>query len=316
MAAESATSPPATSKCQVWITDPSLCPAESNPTQDNGNGPEKASGVLVAMTPSADYKPNEDSTRAVAPIRSQYIVPAASLAAAGPNPAEADDAAERKRYRDQETGEAAEELQSKAPRKGGQNKRRREQMNSHRGETGPSICKYIVMGQTCNAGDKCSFGHDQAGYLAQKPADLGDRCIHYELFGRCPYRVACRFHKAHTEADGSQKVDEAKVTANPDGTNSINKFTHDCMVAVRKRKYQTPKAEHFIKVLRAEMKQNRDKNAREVQAKSKSQEQGQGSDEPKQDTQSVPKPTDDTATQELLEADPTSDVSALVRLTS
>ncbi|KAJ1974073.1 tRNA-dihydrouridine(47) synthase [NAD(P)(+)]-like protein, partial [Dimargaris verticillata] len=321
MAAESANTLSAAPKFQVWVTDPKLRPVNGNSTQDKGDGKEKAPGVLVSMAPSTDYKPSEDTARAVAPIRSQYIVPAATLSAAGPSPAEADDAAERKRYRDEETGEATEELQAKAPRKGGQNKRRREQMNRHRGENGPSICKYIVMGQTCNSGDKCSFGHDLAEYLAQKPADLGDQCIHYEQFGRCPYRVACRFHKTHTEVDGSQKTDETKMAANPNGTNSVNKFTYDCMVAIRKRTYQTPKAEHFTKVLRAEMKQNRDKNTRDEQIKAKAQAQAQEqvSDEVKPDTHATPEPAKETATaatQEPQEADPTTDVSALVRLTS
>ncbi|XP_063002957.1 tRNA-dihydrouridine(47) synthase [NAD(P)(+)]-like [Elgaria multicarinata webbii] len=55
--------------------------------------------------------------------------------------------------------------------------------------------------ELCAYGSQCLYKHDIQEFLAMKPPDLGDRCVAFETFGKCPSGVACRFSKAHLGED-------------------------------------------------------------------------------------------------------------------
>ncbi|KAG2183035.1 hypothetical protein INT44_006016 [Umbelopsis vinacea] len=87
----------------------------------------------------------------------------------------------------------------------GQNKKRK---RTHVTD-GIKLCPYIAAGDNdkCNWGDKCKFTHDIEEYLKLKPADLGDRCVNFEVYGRCRAGYACRYLQAHFK-DGKLVADE------------------------------------------------------------------------------------------------------------
>ena len=59
------------------------------------------------------------------------------------------------------------------------------------------FCRKVMDGRTCMYGERCRYSHDMAAYLATKPPDLGPRCYVWDVHGRCPSGVSCRFGAAH-----------------------------------------------------------------------------------------------------------------------
>lgn len=87
-------------------------------------------------------------------------------------------------------------------------------------------------------------------YLAGKPADLGQRCVLFDTFGRCPYGVTCRFGQAHL-GDGHQNLVNAALAQQWEGKLLVrNSLSKDLQQQLRKRKFSFQKAEEFLRGLR------------------------------------------------------------------
>ncbi|KAJ1659839.1 tRNA-dihydrouridine(47) synthase [NAD(P)(+)]-like protein [Dispira simplex] len=307
----------------VWVTDSALQATIGKDQQNDHSNANEPIGRKIVMQPSAEYLSGVDQLPAgIAPVRRQYQKVTSK-------PSRLESTEEVKRDRDQvdstpettnlptklkrskpdeadvvtivqETGDRP-FLKKKERQRRGQNKNRKEEMKQFRGETkGNALCKALIISGECTKGDACPYLHDRQVYLASKTPDLGERCVHFDTFGRCPYDIACRFHKAHTDAQGQPIVNEA--LANNPPINTLNKLTQDYTFAIRKRQVETPRSETFIRVMHREMDRNR--KQQECITKEKNQA-GSPADEPASFTAPV---AESTSPEQLADTD------ALLRL--
>ncbi|XP_071307897.1 tRNA-dihydrouridine(47) synthase [NAD(P)(+)]-like [Agelaius tricolor] len=115
------------------------------------------------------------------------------------------------------------------------------------------LCPSVTQGCAgqCHFGPRCRFLHDVSQYLAAKPADLGQRCVLFDTFGRCPYGVTCRFGQAHL-GDGHQNLVNASLVQQWEGKLLVrNGLSKELQQQLRKRKFSFHKAEEFLRGLRA-----------------------------------------------------------------
>ncbi|NWU10854.1 DUS3L synthase, partial [Cephalopterus ornatus] len=102
----------------------------------------------------------------------------------------------------------------------------------------------------CFFGPRCRFLHDVGEYLAGKPSDLGQRCVLFDTFGRCPYGVTCRFARAHL-GDGHQNIVNAALAQQWEGKLLVrNNLSKDLQRQLRKRKFVFQKAEEYLRGLK------------------------------------------------------------------
>ncbi|CDS12292.1 hypothetical protein LRAMOSA04487 [Lichtheimia ramosa] len=140
---------------------------------------------------------------------------------------------------------------------GGDNEKKRNKRGANKGQRGKKrivdevkICKMLAADQECIFKEECRFSHDLKKYLETKPADLGDRCIQFDLFGVCRHGYKCRFLKAHMDGDGNLIKIEELIKKNPVYT--TNGISPETQKALMKGKYEFPKANAFLKELEAE----------------------------------------------------------------
>ncbi|NWI38396.1 DUS3L synthase, partial [Picathartes gymnocephalus] len=111
------------------------------------------------------------------------------------------------------------------------------------------LCPSVTQGCAgqCHFGPRCRFLHDVSEYLAAKPADLGQRCVLFDTFGRCPYGVTCRFGRAHL-GDGHQNLVNATLARQWEGKLLVrNSLSKELQQQLRKRKFSFQKAEEFLR---------------------------------------------------------------------
>ncbi len=59
----------------------------------------------------------------------------------------------------------------------------------------------------------CAFKHDVAKFMEEKAEDISGSCHVFNVRGRCPRGVTCRFASAHVTENGRNVVNQAKVEA-------------------------------------------------------------------------------------------------------
>ncbi|RCH92777.1 tRNA-dihydrouridine(47) synthase [NAD(P)(+)]-like protein [Rhizopus stolonifer] len=118
------------------------------------------------------------------------------------------------------------------------------QRGKKRIEDSIKLCKLLARGDECTFAENCKFSHDLEGYLKIKPADLGDKCIQFDLFGYCRYGYKCRFLGAHIDKDNKLIVDEKKKAENPVYT--INGISSETQMKLHKNKYEFPRSEEYM----------------------------------------------------------------------
>ncbi|KAJ1642647.1 tRNA-dihydrouridine(47) synthase [NAD(P)(+)]-like protein [Coemansia asiatica] len=190
-------------------------------------------------TDQTQQQPTMAANKGIAPIKKQYLVESASK--------EKDQQVEAPTATAIETEVSAEFTKEKEkPR--GQNKNRRQQNKNkaHQQPTSSKLCVKISLGQPCSFGDKCTFSHDVASYMASKEPDLGPRCIIFDTYGQCRYGLRCRFAKAHTDAEHRQIKDEEKVNAQI--LYAHNDFSRDLMIQLRKKQVKFERSEEFNRI--------------------------------------------------------------------
>ena len=102
-------------------------------------------------------------------------------------------------------------------------KKRRGQ-NKHRPRSkvpfSEQLCPMLSVGRECKFGtEKCRYTHNVAEYMRLKPPDLGNRCVLFDKYGKCPYGLACRFGSCHITPD-HQNVTRKDARASPCNPNS------------------------------------------------------------------------------------------------
>ncbi|KAG1098163.1 hypothetical protein G6F42_018044 [Rhizopus arrhizus] len=136
------------------------------------------------------------------------------------------------------------------------------QRGKKRIEDSLKLCKATSRGEECAFGENCRFTHDLDAYLKIKGEDLGDRCVQFDLFGKCSYGYKCRFLKAHVDKDNKLVVNEAKVAENPVYT--INGISSDVQTKLVKNRYEFPRSEAYLLQVQKEIQEEqnmKDSNA-------------------------------------------------------
>lgn len=119
----------------------------------------------------------------------------------------------------------------------------------------PFICDASVEEKDKECSNKnCNFIHDRMEYLKIKPEDIGTDCHLFELTGKCPRGLACRFGSKHLTTEGFNIVNNEKYEDFKKLTPSTkNIIAKDINEQLRKYKYNFAKAEkittkhHWVK---------------------------------------------------------------------
>ena len=101
-----------------------------------------------------------------------------------------------------------------------------------------SLCMSMVRTGTCPYTD-CRFSHDVASALKCRPVDLGDTCVIYEEFGRCPFGLKCRWGGSHIDkGTGANLSDpEKERTHERQSETVLNATETKTMQLLRRNKY-------------------------------------------------------------------------------
>ncbi|XP_062452158.1 tRNA-dihydrouridine(47) synthase [NAD(P)(+)]-like isoform X1 [Rhea pennata] len=113
------------------------------------------------------------------------------------------------------------------------------------------LCPSVTQGCTekCYFGSRCRFLHDINKYMAVKPADLGQKCVLFETFGKCIYGVTCRFAQAHL-GDGYQNIINMDLAKQWEGKSLVrNNLSKDLQHQLRKKKLSFEKADEYLRHL-------------------------------------------------------------------
>ncbi|XP_034561195.1 tRNA-dihydrouridine(47) synthase [NAD(P)(+)]-like isoform X2 [Notolabrus celidotus] len=111
------------------------------------------------------------------------------------------------------------------------------------------LCVSVIQGRECSYGAKCRFHHDNAEYLATKPADIGESCYLYDTFGKCTYGLSCRFAKAHTTPDFNT-TENAELIKTYEGRTPVkNSLSRDLQYRLRKHSVPFKKSDEYLKTL-------------------------------------------------------------------
>uniref|UniRef100_A0A7S3Q1V7 tRNA-dihydrouridine(47) synthase [NAD(P)(+)] n=1 Tax=Chaetoceros debilis TaxID=122233 RepID=A0A7S3Q1V7_9STRA len=103
------------------------------------------------------------------------------------------------------------------------------------------MCKATMMGEECKFGDTCKFSHDMKAMLSMREDDIKEvegGCPHYQIYGKCPYGIACRVGGSHLNlATGVNFVKEECIRCDKN-IFVKNALPYSTTVLLRKRKYK------------------------------------------------------------------------------
>ncbi|XP_034236634.1 tRNA-dihydrouridine(47) synthase [NAD(P)(+)]-like isoform X2 [Thrips palmi] len=116
----------------------------------------------------------------------------------------------------------------------------------------------IVEGETpapCNNA-RCFSIHDIKAFMAIRPPDIGTTCYNFEVRGRCPRGINCRFGSGHITENGFNKINEDvwKKFSSRSSPPTLNALTKDLQVSLRKRLYDFSKSEKILEVSKTQSK--------------------------------------------------------------
>ncbi|KAJ2337521.1 tRNA-dihydrouridine(47) synthase [NAD(P)(+)]-like protein [Coemansia sp. RSA 2681] len=218
-------------------------------TTDSAAAPAAPAEEVPSAKPQAEevpsVKPQAEVVvveRGVAPIKAEYRI----VRRAEPAPPRTD-SAEALPHTDSVEVTVLGETTAQGPvkRTGGQHQNRRSKAKERaaRADQGIRLCARIALGEACPIGDKCTYSHDTAAYLAEKEPDLGATCVNFDVYGRCSYGLRCRFAGAHTR-ELTTVVDEEKVKR-VSQVYAHNEVGKDMQIRLRKKQIQFPRTAEF-----------------------------------------------------------------------
>ena len=131
--------------------------------------------------------------------------------------------------------------------------KKRKGQNKCRGRTVPRVkdtdrvCPSILKSEKCKFDKSCKYSHDVKSYIDQRPPDIGYGCINYSTSGYCKYGLECRYGKEHLSADYKNIIDEEKYKSYLEKLGNDNSLSRESMLIIRKKKYEFPRTERFLK---------------------------------------------------------------------
>ncbi|KAK3109054.1 hypothetical protein FSP39_021934 [Pinctada imbricata] len=160
-----------------------------------------------------------------------------------------DEAKSEKRKADEE--DQGQGKPSKRVKVKGRNKKRPVNQINHKAK----LCPSIFQEKICNFGDKCKFSHDVEEFVKNKPPDLGDVCLIFETYGKCPYGIACRFGVKHIDENNKNIVNEELFAKTSKEKKVSNTLPKELQVLLWKKRYNFDKANEIVKVIQDKVKQ-------------------------------------------------------------
>eukprot|EP00252_Welwitschia_mirabilis_P005993 TRINITY_DN16611_c0_g1_i1.p1 TRINITY_DN16611_c0_g1~~TRINITY_DN16611_c0_g1_i1.p1 ORF type:complete len:690 (-),score=134.67 TRINITY_DN16611_c0_g1_i1:223-2292(-) len=207
------------------------CPTEStcddfseniNKFENDTPPGKETEGKPDAYRPSAE----ELVTKAIAPVKSEYIRPA---------PCRSSDTKD-------------ESVQNAASSKISANKKSRRQLKRERKqEVGQTLCSAVARTgdvQACPYKESCRFSHNLELLTAQKLPDLPGECPFLSKPGPCPYGATCRFSGTHLEQNSLQEERLGK-----DNSHEMNVLSKDFQKLMWKNAIKFSKADAHLENL-------------------------------------------------------------------
>ncbi|KAI5635423.1 dihydrouridine synthase (Dus) domain-containing protein [Phthorimaea operculella] len=93
--------------------------------------------------------------------------------------------------------------------------------------------------------NNCRYIHNALDYLKSKPKDIDESCHLFNLYGRCPRGITCRFGSSHLTPEGYNMVNEEKYKEWKGDTK--NTLQQSLQILLQKRKYDFSLAERLVK---------------------------------------------------------------------
>lgn len=138
----------------------------------------------------------------------------------------------------------------------GQNKNRPRDKRVPRSER---LCPSVKVNLTCSFGEGCHFSHDVATYMANKPPDIGEHCVLFELHGECPYGLECRYGKSHISSDFMNiKKEKSGDCKCPGATHSW--LSKELQEQLHKKTVKFPRSEKYLTKLESTKEKSSDSN--------------------------------------------------------
>jgi len=83
--------------------------------------------------------------------------------------------------------------------------------------------------------------------MAQKPADIGEKCVIFEQYGECPYGLECRYGSKHISSDfkNIKRSDVKKLTG------TFSWLTKELQDKLHKKVVAFPSSEKFLSKLQS-----------------------------------------------------------------
>ncbi|XP_068621482.1 tRNA-dihydrouridine(47) synthase [NAD(P)(+)]-like [Battus philenor] len=158
-----------------------------------------------------------------------------------------DGQAESSLKRKLEREENEDESSKSNSKKRGQNKARPKTFQDDKqNKPCPSIIDIRITGEQpkCQY-TNCKFIHNPLDYLKMKPKDIGEKCLLFDVRGKCPRGIACRFGSDHITPEGFNLTNESKIKEWKEDT--INVLQSSLQIKLQKKKYDFSIAESVVK---------------------------------------------------------------------